>query len=155
MCRSFVCCLLLFTFSDDYSLGRVGYKKAGTRSKLPHLYFKSSYRASSWLVEAREAREGRETGVDRAGGQPETAALSMEALYQGPAPKDSPTQGQEGGARIVESVTISVVVYHELSYQRPSTLDVLLSLVRLVWDENYGLGLIFCSRSSIRLSQTH
>ena len=106
-------------------------------------------------MEAREAREGRETVADREGGQLETVVQSMEALYQGPAPKDSPTQGQEGGARIVESVTIFVVVYHELSYQRPSTLDVLLSLVRLVWDENYGLGLIFCSRNSIRPSQTH
>ena len=103
-------------------------------------------------MEAREAREGRETVVDREGGQLETVVLSMEALCQGLVPEDSPTQGR-GRARTVVFVTTSAVVYSERSSPRPLTLVVLKSLVRLVWDENYELGLNLISRSSIRLSQ--
>ena len=104
-------------------------------------------------MEAREAREGRETVVDREGGQPETVVLSMEALCQGLVPEDSPTQGQRRGARTVVSVTTSAVVYCEHSYPRPLTLVVSKSHVRLVWDESYELGLNLFSRSSIRQSQ--
>ena len=59
-------------------------------------------------MEAREAREARETVVAKENSQHGTAAPSMEALKQGLVPEDDRTQGH-GRGQIVAYVTISAV----------------------------------------------
>ena len=80
-------------------------------------------------MEAREAREARETVVAKESGQHVTVVQSTEALKQGLVPEDVRTQGH-GRVQIVVYVTISVVESRGHSSPRPSTLAVSKSLVK-------------------------